>query len=264
MLAETHVPTELAPVRKPLFMPGFWKRNASRVALVLAYYVVALPAGIFRGGADNFGLPLRMHFSAVENVLLTDWPNRILQTDWLQPVPLQHMAAMIYISWFALPLTATLPLFTRKAANPWRLVGFVMLVYYAGMPFFALYPLQPPWAHDPDHIRRIFIDLHPEAANKDSNPFAAMPSLHVALPMAASLWYGWRTRWGKVMLAYACLIWFTVVYSGDHYVADGAGGALLATSVYGLVRLTKLPLLPNRQADEPADEPDRAQLPRAA
>ena len=170
MLAETHVPTKMAPVRKPLFMPGFWKRNAVRVALVLAYYVVSVPAGVFRGGADNFGLPLRTNFSPIESVFLTDWPNRVLQVGWLQPVFLEHTAVVIYISWFALPLTATLPLFNAKGGNPGRLRGFVMLVYYAGMPFFALYPLQPPWAHDPDHIRRIFIDLHPEAANKDSTP----------------------------------------------------------------------------------------------
>lgn len=266
MLADAPAPIEPAreaKARKPLFAPGFFKRNGSRVALVLAYYIVAIPAGMFRAGADNFGFPVRSRFTAIENVILNDWPNRALQVDWLQPIFLQHTAAMIYLSWFALPITATLPLFNRVDGQPWRLVGFVMIAYYLGMPFFALYPLEPPWAHNPEHVMRVFQVLHPEIEGKDANPFASMPSLHVALPAAASLWWGWKSTWGKVMLGYACLIWLTVIYSGDHYVADGLAGFALATATYWIVRWARLPLLRSEPAPAESVEPVEA-LPRAA
>lgn len=267
MLADAPAPTEhtrAAATRRPLFAPGFVKRNASRIALVLAYFILAIPAGIFRAGADNFGFPVRSDFTTIENIILNDWPNRALQADWLQPVFLQHTAAIIYLSWFALPITATLPMFNRAGGQPWRLVGFVMVTYYLGMPFFALYPLEPPWVHNPEQVMRVFQVLHPEIAGKDANPFASMPSLHVALPAAASLWWGWKSPWGKVMLGYACLIWFTVIYSGDHYVADGLAGFALAAGTYWLVRLTRLPLLQSEPVPAPAASAPAEELRRAA
>ena len=266
MLADVPAPIESAPsanAKQPLFAPGFFKRNAARLGIIVAYFVLAIPAGAFRAQADNMGRPVRSDFNGFESIVLTDWPNRVLQTDWLQPLVLQHAAAMVYISWIALPIFATLPLFNRLDSQPWRLLGFLLVTYYLAMPFFALYPLQPPWAHDPDNIMRVFQVLHPEIEGKDANPFAAMPSLHVGLPVAASLWWGWKSRWGKVMLGYACLIWFTVVYSGDHYVADGVGGFALAFGSYWVVRLTRLPFL----RSEPAPVHDvivPVELPRAA
>jgi hypothetical protein len=120
------------------------------------------------------------------------------------------------------------------------------VIYYAGMPFFALYPLEPPWAHAPDDVFRTFAVLHPEIVGKDTNPYASMPSLHIAMPAAASLWWGWRHGYGRALLAYTCLIGLVVVYSGDHYVADVVAGFALAGVVYTLVRWSRLPLLATR------------------
>jgi hypothetical protein len=201
---------------------------------------------MFRGMADDIGRPVKSDFNWLESILLTDIPNRMLQVDWLQVLPLQHTAAMIYVSWFTLPLIAPMPLLGRKGAQPWRLLGFLMVVYYAGMPFFALYPLEPPWAHAPDDVFRTFAVLHPEIVGKDNNPYASMPSLHIAMPAAAALWWGWNRGYGKVLTGYTCLIAITVVYSGDHYVADVVAGLALAVAVKKLVSLARLPLLPTR------------------
>jgi hypothetical protein len=250
-----------APHKRPLFKPGFLRRTGERVALVLAYFILAIPAGMFRASADNFGFPLTGDFNWFESIVLTDWPNRVLQAGWLQVRPLQHTAAMIYVSWFALPLLATMPLLGRKGAQPWRLLGFLMITYYAGMPFFALYPLEPPWAHAPDDVFRTFAVLHPEIVGKDSNPYASMPSLHIAMPAAASLWWGWHHGYGRALLAYTCVIGFVVVYSGDHYVADIVAGFVLAGAVYTLARWTRLPLLATRwPAREAAAADDAAKI----
>jgi membrane-associated phospholipid phosphatase len=90
-----------------------------------------------------------------------------------------------------------------------------------------------------------------------------MPSLHVALPAVVVLWYGWRSGFGKLMLAWTALIALTVVYSGDHYVDDVIAGLALASVVYALVRAMRLPLLRTGNHAPPADARENA-LPRAA
>lgn len=248
------------PARKPLFNPGIWGRLGVRAAIVAVYYVSAIPAGMFRSSADDLGMPIRTDFNAIESVLLTDWPNRALQSLFVDWTVLQHAAVYVYASWFALPLIATLPLLGKRNRDAWRLIALILVVYYAGMPFFALYPLSPPWMTD--DVTRVFYLVHPEVAGKDPNPYAAMPSLHVALPAVAFLWYGWRSGFGKAMLAYTALIGLTVVYSGDHYVADIVGGFALAGGVYGIVRWLRLPLLATQAA--PQDVADAGELQRAA
>jgi membrane-associated phospholipid phosphatase len=55
-----------------------------------------------------------------------------------------------------------------------------------------------------------------------SNPVAAMPSLHAAIPMMLALFFWPRVRaWLRVvLLAYAVAMGFTLVYAGEHYVID--------------------------------------------
>jgi membrane-associated phospholipid phosphatase len=69
-----------------------------------------------------------------------------------------------------------------------------------------------------------------------------MPSLHVALPAAAALWYGLRTFWGRLVLAYSALIGLVVVYGGDHYVADVVAGYAIALVTYLVARRLQLPV----------------------
>jgi hypothetical protein len=230
--------------KRGLFLPGFWGRIGTRAGIVFLYYLVALPAASFRGVADDIGFPINVHFNAVEAVIFTDAPTHWLQSAFLHHVFLQHTAVYIYGSWFMMPLIATMPLFTsERGRDHWRLFGFLMLTYYAAMPLFALYPLQPPWMHDPDGVSRVIFMLRPELAGRDDNPFAAMPSLHIAMPAAAALWHGWRSRYGRFLFGYTGLIGVTIVFTGDHYVADIVGGYALAGAVYTFVRWSRLPLL---------------------
>lgn len=265
MIAETMPRTAAPPaVKPPLFRPGLWRRMGFRVLLVFAYLAIGTPAGMFRAQADNMGMPVRSDFNGVESVLLTDLPNRWLQVDWLQFAALQNVAMLIYVSWFALPLIVTLPLLGAKTTNPWRIIVFVMLVYYAGMPFFALYPLEPPWMHNPD-IANVIHSLRPEAVGVDPNPVASIPSLHVAMPAAAALWYGRERFYGRLLFVWSLLISVSIVYVGYHYVADIVAGYLLAGAVYLGVKYARLPLLyqvppvplraPSTGAAEPASVP---------
>jgi membrane-associated phospholipid phosphatase len=147
----------------------------------------------------------------------------------------------VYITWFLAPITAGLGVLLFRPHDYWRFIAFLLIVYYAVMPFFALYPLEAPWAHDAS-IHRYVAEMFPEAAAKDPNPYAAMPSLHVALPAAAALWYGLRSWMGRLALAYSALIGLVVVYGGDHYVADVLAGYAIAAVVFVAARRLHLPV----------------------
>jgi len=236
---------------RPIFDPGVLRRLGARGLIVLVYVLGAVPAGLLRGRADNIGFPVNRHFNALESVVFWDGPSHWLQALFVDARPLQYLAVWIYASWFFLPLIATMPLMAGPARRYWRLVGFLLLTYYAGMPFFVLFPLAPPWMHDPG-VQHVLALVNPGVASKDDNPFAAMPSLHVALPAAAALWFGLRNGWGRVLLGYSALIACTVMFTGDHYPADIAAGYALAAVVLLATRALRLPLLDDAADGEPA------------
>jgi hypothetical protein len=230
-----------APRTARLFAPGMAGRMWARFWPVAAFYAIATPAGLIRAAADDVGLPVRRDFSAIERVILTDAPTHWLQGSFIDAHFTQLAATTVYITWFLVPITTALGVLMFRPRDYWRFIAFLLLLYYAVMPFFALYPLEAPWAQDAS-IRRFVAETFPEAAAQDPNPYAAMPSLHVALPAAAALWYGLRTFWGRLVLAYSALIGLVVVYGGDHYVADVLAGYAIALVTYVVARRLRLPV----------------------
>ncbi len=102
---------------------------------------------------------------------------------------------------------------------------------------FATFPLMPPRLLPPDYG---FVDtlrvigglwsFDSGAMQKVSNQYAAMPSLHFA-------WAAWSTvvlypamkrTWARVLVAsYPALTLFAIVVTGNHFVLDAVGGALV-------------------------------------
>lgn len=248
----------------PLFLPGILGRMWRRLWPFFAFYAAATPADTMRTFADNWGLPVHRQFSPIESAALTDAPTHALQNAFLWSHALQVGATEVYMSWFLVPMTAAIPVLLYRPHQYTRFIAYLLVTYYAVMPLFFLYPLEPPWMHDPGIIR-VVTTIIPQAAGKDPNPYAAMPSLHVALPLSAALWYGWRYWFGKLLFGYAALIALVVVFSGDHYVADVAASGVLSVSIYLAVRHLRLPLLPDRWAPLPSETtPSRAGAPLPA
>jgi hypothetical protein len=244
--------------RQPLFASGLLARMWARLWPAIAFYPLAAPAGVFRGIADDIGLPVRRSFTAVEQVLLTAAP-----THWLQGSPLdihavQLASTTVYITWFLAPITAGIGVLLFRPHDYWRFIAFLLIVYYAVMPFFALYPIEAPWAQDPD-VRRFVAETFPEAAAKDPNPYAAMPSLHVALPAAAAFWYGLRSWMGRLVFGYSALIGVVVVFGGDHYVADVIAGYAVAAAAFVVARRLRLPVFATGPRESDRVGPLRAQ-----
>jgi membrane-associated phospholipid phosphatase len=80
------------------------------------------------------------------------------------------------------------------------------------------------------------------------NQEAAIPSLHAAYPMLLLLFFWGAGRWARTgLIAYVLAMAFTLVYSGEHYVADiligwlYAGGAFAVVSWAGRRRARRRP-----------------------
>jgi membrane-associated phospholipid phosphatase len=73
---------------------------------------------------------------------------------------------------------------------------------------------------------------HPPRIERISDPFAAMPSLHLAWAVwcAAAVVPAMKRRWTKALaVAYPVVTLIAVVATGNHFVLDTVAGVLLAS-----------------------------------
>jgi membrane-associated phospholipid phosphatase len=88
-------------------------------------------------------------------------------------------------------------------------------------------------------------------SHHDYNLYAAFPSLHAGFPVLAAT-AAWRLdkRAGAALSIWAIVVWVAVVYLGEHYVADVAGGILYAAVALAIVTMvSRTGTDPNPQAD---------------
>jgi hypothetical protein len=130
--------------------------------------------------------------------------------------------------------------FRRYAATSVALTVSAFLTYWA-------FPAQPPWMAG-QSIRMASVDrIVPEVWGQLGvptaqsvyengnfvNPVAAMPSLHAAYPLMLLLFFWSAGRWVRLLLgAYTLAMAFTLVYGGEHFVADIVAGWAMALAVH--------------------------------
>jgi PAP2 superfamily len=143
----------------------------------------------------------------------------------------------VYMShFFATPILAAI-LWTIDRPRFRKFAVLIVAISFAGLITYALYPAAPPWMASQAHlmapITRIIpaiwhsLDLHSagslvESGYQYANNVAAVPSLHASfsLLIAITLWPR-RRRWLRPLVAaYPLIMAFSVVYTGEHYVAD--------------------------------------------
>jgi len=162
----------------------------------------------------------------------------------LARVGLAEALSALYLG-LHLPVTALMLVWLwrrrRDAYVPVRNVflaanGLALAVY-------ALYPVAPPRLVAASGLADVLavhggVDLHGGLLSGLFNPYAAVPSMHVAYAVLVGV-VGWRLAATRAMrlaaAAYPAFVAFMVVATGNHYVLDGvagvamlAGGALVA------------------------------------
>jgi inositol phosphorylceramide synthase catalytic subunit len=168
---------------------------------------------------------------------------------------LDIITALFYLSWLPVPIIfGTWLIFRDKMLFRQFMYGF-LCTNFIGFVLYYLYPAAPPWyvelngfVFNPDTARNaaglehfdqlIGKPFFHNMYQRNSNVFAAIPSLHSAYPLI-TLFYARQVpqRWPTVLFIFLSLgIWFSAVYLRHHYVIDVILGILTAVAGYILAR----------------------------
>lgn len=177
-----------------------------------------------------------------------------------------RIAVPVYLSHFVVSLGLMIvlwcvayPVFRRFLASFLVLTLITLMTY-------VLYPAAPPWmaalnGRLPEVDRVVQATLHVmggttvntafEKGAAYSNPVAAVPSLHAAIPALILLFFWASSRWAvRVgLVAYTLAMGVTLVYSGEHYVVDVLLGWLYAAiAVWAVNAVLRRNRTPDRAA----------------
>jgi len=202
----------------------------------------------------KFQLPAyALYVLNIEKTLFGGVPSAALQNALLQPDPLGNFTwlektlTVCYGSHFiAFLFVGFLIWLTRPKAFSLYKMSFYPLIF-VGELVYALAPTVPPWMASsqfgliPPLTRFnaiLFNFAIPDLTSGfDTNPIAAMPSLHAGFPILCCLLLWGLYRWKAApFYIYTLAVLFAIVYSGDHYVTDVLAGLALAVACYVLAR----------------------------
>ena len=161
---------------------------------------------------------------------------------------LDIMGGFFYLCWIPVPLAFGAYLFFTR---PKEYLGFAFTFFLVNLLGFVVYytfPAAPPWyvqlhgynfiPSTPGNIGGLYkfdnyfhTQVFKSIYAKSSNVFAAMPSLHSSYPVIV-LYYGIKNRLGLFNIVLATVmagIWFTAVYTSQHYICDVLAGITCAT-----------------------------------
>ena len=225
---------------------SFIKDWAPFLALLLGYEML-------RGFADDKGLGVQVEsLVKIEEAIFGFIPTERLQSflytagvvawyDWV--------AVIIYFLHFPLPLMTAFYLWIKEKSQFHRFTISLLVLSFAGFLTFLLLPAAPPWYAaergliETEKIINIIIsqigwswNLSAFYDSLNPNPVAALPSLHAAYPWLTFLALRhYSKKLGWFFLPYPILVWFSVVYLGEHYVIDVIAGIAYAQISFWVV-----------------------------
>ena len=224
----------------------FIKDWAPFLALLLGYEML-------RGFADDKGLGVQVEsLINVERAIFGFIPTERLQTLLYQAGVVawyDWVAVTIYFLHFPLPLMVAFFLWMKKKAQFNKFIISLLVLSFAGFVTFLLLPAAPPWYAaergllETQKIINIIIgqigwdwNLSAFYDSLNPNPVAAMPSLHAGYPWLSFLALRkYSKKLGWYFLPYPLLVWFSVVYLGEHYVIDVIAGVAYAQASFWIV-----------------------------
>lgn len=160
---------------------------------------------------------------------------------------MDFLSGVFYLCWVPLPVFYGLWLYFSGNNYGYLRFAFVfLLVNFIDFAGYYIHPAAPPWyvaVHgfeaipgSPGEVAglgnfdemtglNVFHGLY----SRNSNVFAAMPSLHSAYTFVAfiySIILGSSRTWKAILGVVTLGIWFTAVYTSHHYILDVCGGIL--------------------------------------
>ncbi len=172
---------------------------------------------------------------------------KIRQIQWYD-----FVAILFYFLHFALPLGFGYILWLKSRAHFKKFANSLLILSYSAFFTYVIFPAAPPWlaakeGYLPGVIKIIdlILKFFPEKLslpsiynNFNPNQVAAMPSLHAAYPLMVLFFaVGLFGKKGLFFIPYVLGCWVSLVYLGEHYVADIIVGAIYTVIVYYIVYL---------------------------
>jgi membrane-associated phospholipid phosphatase len=238
---------------------------AGRLARFLREWVpfVALMLGweAMRGLAPTLGASVHTGGLDAEKILFAGYVPTVLLQQWVAAIHLRGFmdpaTTIIYFGHFAVTLGVAMLLWLWDRPRFLQYSTALLGMSFAAFLIFVTVPTAPPW-WAADHglfqgMHRIFAvtlpsRLSPYYRSLNPNPVAAIPSLHAAFPFLTYLIL--RRRYplaAGLALAWCLLVFWSVVYLGEHYVVDILAGAVLAIIALVVVRRLVVPRVAGMQ-----------------
>jgi hypothetical protein len=216
------------------------------------FYILLTLYDMLRGSADNWLMP-----HAIPQIRIDEWlfggtaPTVTLQHALYTPGvarPWDYAAFAVYMTHFIVPFAIAGFLWKYAHERFRRFATLFVLLTFAALVTYALYPAVPPWLASQNGFlkptSKIIDEMwaHVRLGNGSSvfsgtghfaDPVAAVPSLHSAYPMLLVLFF-WKSvgRWRWLLALYPVAMGFTLVYTAEHFVIDILLGWLYAVLVF--------------------------------
>ncbi|HUR94512.1 MAG TPA: phosphatase PAP2 family protein [Gemmatimonadales bacterium] len=224
------------------------RRDAERAFLLWTTYAISFATFVvLRRLADEAGMPwLHGYVIDVDRAIgLGTLPTVIVQRLWYSPAApslLDAATVGFHLSYYLVPPIAAMLLWSADRSVFERYLVTISATYLVGLLVHFALPTVPPWmAGDQGYtepISRVLYDRISVAWPQfyafghllaGGNDVAAMPSLHMATSYLVALGASKIGRAaGTVGVLYALGMGFSLVYTGEHYVADLIGGIAIA------------------------------------
>jgi membrane-associated phospholipid phosphatase len=245
--------TIAAAASGPLAMSVLWPRSKTRDAVLYAQQMWAFtmihelpydrPERLERRLRSRY--PIALDLALGRGVL----PNTRLQRALRglgRANALDRFLTWVHWLWFMVPHFGLLWILYRHNERFPRAARQLSATFDIGCVGYFLVPTAPPWwaaeqGLTETPVRRIMVEVGEETWGRawpamygslGGNPWAAMPSLHLATSIMVALHLSEAGPVeGAVGWAYAASLGFALVYLGEHYVTDLIAGALLVFAV---------------------------------
>jgi membrane-associated phospholipid phosphatase len=218
----------------------------------LPFYALLTLYDMLRGSAGSLLMP-----HVIPQIRIDEWlfggtaPTVALQ-HWLYTPgvahPWDYAVFGVYMTHFVVPFIVAGVLWKYAHARFRRFAWLFLLLTFAALVTYALYPAVPPWLASKDgflpptakiidemwtHVRLSNGSGIFSATGHFADPVAAVPSLHSAYPMLLVLFF-WRSagRWRWLLALYPLAMGFALVYTAEHFVIDVLLGWLYAGVVF--------------------------------
>jgi membrane-associated phospholipid phosphatase len=177
-------------------------------------------------------------------------PSIMLQDRFYDPQHLHwydYFFTGIHWSYFIIPHAVAIWTWHRDPRLFRHMLGAMTMLLAVGLALYFLIPSRPPWdtpevldSPSQNFVRRVMTPVGEQlggglyqASYKvigESNPWAAMPSIHMAITflLVFPLFRVGR-RWGYAALVYSALMGFSLIYLGEHFFLDVIAGVLITT-----------------------------------